>query len=467
MDFGTLRTMTSVLMSRMGLARIAGQTFDGLRDVWRELGYADNVTAEKYWARYRRGGIAARIVEAYPEDTWHGDVEVLETEDPKTTTAFEAAWESLEKRLHVTAILRRADILSGLGEFSIIVIGGPGALETPLPVMRSEAAISYLQCYAQKDVRWEDADVIEDTTSVRWGQPEFYRVKRMNISLRSEKKVHWSRVIHLAQNRLDNDLAGAPVLEKVWNYLDDLDKVAGGGAEAFWANAKPGIQFDLDKDVRLPPAQQGGPKTAKDVEDKMSKELEEFQHGLRRFIRTRGVQAKVLNAQLLDYSGPGLFTMTLISATTGIPARILMGSERGELASTQDRNNWYERVQSRRTKYADPYIIRPFVDRLIEFKAFPKPKEFFVRWPNVHTLTDLERAQLANAIANVNKNMGKVVWTEDELRDRIWQMEPLKPEEKTQPPPPPQPGQPGQQPPGQVVPPVTNAEARTSEGAAA
>ena len=37
----------------------------------------------------------------------------------------------------------------------------------------------------------------------------------------------------------------------------------------------------------------------------------------------------------------------MISAETGIPKRILTGSERGELASSQDRDNWFERYPER------------------------------------------------------------------------------------------------------------------------
>src|SRR5215207_5127588 len=79
-------------------AKLAAQlfTFGDKRNMNGVLGYADAITAEMYWARYRRGGIAGAIVDAYPDATWRGGAELIENESPDTITTFEKAWIKLE-----------------------------------------------------------------------------------------------------------------------------------------------------------------------------------------------------------------------------------------------------------------------------------------------------------------------------------------------------------------------------------
>jgi hypothetical protein len=91
----------------------------------------------------------------------------------------------------------------------------------------------------------------------------------------------------------------------------------------------------------------------------------------------------------------------MISAVTGIPKRILSGSERGELASTQDSGEWKTYVQSRREDHAEPRIIRPFIDRLIELGILPKPDKFYrIDWLDLFSVSEKERVDIGKARAN-------------------------------------------------------------------
>ncbi len=410
----SLRTAMA-LIARSGLASMAGLTFDGKRDLYAGLGYPRSILPKEYRQRYERGDVGARIVEALPEATWRGGGELVEDEDPNTVTAFEQAWRDLDARLHTWSVFYRADILAGLGRFAILLIGAPGEMETELPRMRKPEDVSYLQTYSEIDVTIEEYDT--DTTSPRFGLPTKYRLARTDPSPRQRTRfVHWSRVIHVADRLLDDNVFGQPRLMRVWNRLDDLDKVCGGGAEAFWARAHQGYQLDLDKDISLSPAE----------EKKLSDEIDEFVHGMRRYARTRGVKMKPFGSDTADISRPIDAILTLISSATGIPKRLLLGSERGELASTQDRNNWNDRINDRRTQYAEPQIVRALVDRLIEHGALPKPKKYEVRWPQMRNLTEDERAEVAVRYATVNEKQGETVITTNEIRDRVLGLDPIE-----------------------------------------
>jgi hypothetical protein len=178
------------------------------------------------------------------------------------------------------------------------------------------------------------------------------------------RRVHWTRVLHIADGLLDDNVFGEPRLQCIWNRLDDLEKVAGGGAEAFWRRADAGIQFDLDPTLELDDP----------AKDAMKKQVEAYEHEMKRMLTTRGVKIKQLGSDVADFSNSVNSIISLISAGTGIPQRVLMGSEQAKLASKMDRSNWDERVEDRRKDYATPHVVRPFIDRMLELGVLPQPE---------------------------------------------------------------------------------------------
>lgn len=101
--------------------------------------------------------------------------------------------------------------------------------------------------------------------------------------------------------------------------------------------------------------------------------------------------------------------IALISGTTGIPQRILIGSEAGQLASEQDRANWAERIEERRALYAEPNILEPLVDVFQDVGLLSKGDIEFV-WPSAFIQNPLEigqtQAQTARAIGNISRQTG-------------------------------------------------------------
>jgi len=413
------------LIGRSEFGDRSGYQFMGRRDTYRALGYRYVLTSRDYWDRYRRGGIAKRIVETFPKACWRGGGELVEDEDPDTLTQFEQAWTDLDKRLHLWSVFQRADTLTGLGHFAIILMGAPGEFNDPL-VTCAPNDLKYLTPFSERDVLIESYE--DDKTNERFGHPLYYQILRMPSSMPYSpsmySRVHYSRIIHIAEDALDNPLFGPPRLESVWNYLDDLVKVVGGGSEAFWKRVDGGKQLKLDPSLPVP---------TKEQTDALHLQLEEYTHELRRILTTRGVEIQDLGSSVANFQQQVSSLMDLIAATTGIPQRILMGSERGELASTQDQSNFDDRVMDRRTDFAEPCIVRPFVDRLIALGTLPTPADdYTVRWPEIKNLNDAQRMDMANKAATLNQTQGEVVVTTNEIRDRILGFPPLTEEQQTE-----------------------------------
>jgi hypothetical protein len=456
-----LTALVQETLSRVRLASTHGKTFRGNRDMYVALGYKDSLAASDFRDRYDRGDISARLVDAFPKATWRGIGVVYDNDRVELTTAFEQATKELEKRLHLWNMFHRVDKLAGLGQYSVLLIGAPGKADSPLPRNIGPEKIVYVQPYGQTNARIEAFD--EDPKSPRYGLPALYSLSRRSTqstagistsgaydAVKNEDlKVHWTRTIHIAENLLDDNVTGQNRLARVWNRLDDLDKIVGGGAEAFWMRAHPGYQFNLPENFVF---------KNEEEKQKFNDEVEEFVQGMRRTVRSKGVEMNTFDADVANFDRHAATTLGIIAGACEIPLRLLLGSEQGELASSQDRVNWTERVQDRRTEHAEPIIVRAFFDRLIAHGILaPAKNEYQVWWPEVLDFPLTERTDVAAKQAEINQRQGEIVITTDEIRDQTLGLKPLKEvdpdaaafndkkKELALTPPPP-PGQPGKKP---------------------
>ncbi len=417
-----LRSAVSALIQRADFAELAGQSFRGDRNIYESLGYQRILKPTDYRGRYNRGGIAKRIVEAFPRSTWRGGGELVEDEDPDNETPFEKAFADLNKRLKVWTIFERADILAGLGRFSVILLGAPGKFDEPLKKCKPED-LKYMTPFSERDVTVET--LVDTTDDERFGLPTYYNVRRIGLQNNQSNslglRVHYSRIIHVADGLLDDPLFGTPRLMAPWNYLDDLDKVVGGGAEAFWKRADRGMHVKIDPTL-----------TATDtMVAELKDNLQEYTDRLKRNITTQGVDLVPMGSDVAQFNASAATLIDLISATTGIPQRILMGSERGQLASSNDQTNYDDRVQDRRDAYAGPVIVQPFVQRMQEFGILPECDDYEARWPEIEELDEKEKMELAYKAAQTNQAQGETVITSDEIREMLGR-EPLTDQQKEQ-----------------------------------
>ncbi len=390
-----LGTNASVLLGRARLANLVGTTFEGSRDLYKYLGYKRTLTFDDYDQRYRRGGIAGRVVDVYPQATWRNPPKLVDKgkQTEEEQSEFVKAFDKMAQRLNLFHYMERVDKLAGIGQYAVLLIGVKGgkALDKQMPKLSSPDDVLFVSPYSQHNAPIKS--FVTDPSNSRFGLPETYNVKLgKDLTIGEsdannvEREVHHSRLLHVADNLIEDDIFGLPRMHRIWNYLDDLDKIVGGSAEAVWRVTDRGMQFDIDPEADLDP----------DDEAAFADEIEEYLHNIKRSIKTKGVKITNLGSDEVKIDGPFESTMQLISGTTGIPTRILLGSERGQLASSSDDRNFNSRVKERQQSYGDPVILRPFTDKLIMNGAFGKDTiEYKVKWPDVSTLTEKERADVA------------------------------------------------------------------------
>ena len=381
-----LQTM-SILLDRMLLGARMGESYDGDRKLYQALGYPTNIRYSDYLAKYDRQDMAAAIINRPISASWRGEVNILEADDDKET-ALEKAWKDLEDELQLKSKFVRLDKLAGIGNYGVLVLGlsdVKSRKDYEQPVIGKKLKLVYVKPFGQESARISTYE--DKTDSPRYGLPVLYDVTISDAAgvQVSEIKVHHTRIIHVVDGLLESEVEGTPRLQSVYNRLMDLEKLVGGDAEMFWRGARPGYVGNLDKDVQMTPTVQA------DLQD----QADEFEHNLRRIFVNQGIDFKALAQQIADPSGHVDIQMQMISAVTGIPKRILTGSERGELSSAQDRDEWMSYVQTRRDEYVEPHIIRPFVDRCIEYGILPKPvDDYSVEWEDLFSMSEKERVDI-------------------------------------------------------------------------
>jgi len=390
--------VANATLTRTNLIR---RLLDERRDIDDECGYPKDVTAAQYKILYDRESIATRVVQVWPKECWKVLPSVYEDEDPNTETTFEAAWKELGKSLRgdswyegeegnpVWEFLYRIDELSGIGAYGVLLIGFNDGEDMSQPVVPREGMeVLYIRAFDESLVDIGSYEM--DRASPRYGWPNKYTVtlNDPNDQLSGSGTglqlatidVHWSRIIHVADNLGSSEIFGVPRIRPVYNRCSDLRKLYGGSAEMFWQGAFPGISFE-----QMP--------QAADIEvgDDMREAIEKYMNSLQRYIALEGFSAKSLAPQVADPSAHIDKEIEAICIQLAIPKRIFMGSERGELASGQDDDTWNDRVAFRQNRYVTPRIIVPFIDRLIQVGVLPEPEQYRVEWPDLNKQTDEEK----------------------------------------------------------------------------
>jgi hypothetical protein len=386
----------SVLTQRLTLARNMGISYDGDRDLYEALGYKNKLDWEDYYSQYKRQDIAKAVIDRPVRATWQGEFRVYEAEDDKETT-FEKAWDTLDDALKLKPKFSRLDRLTGIGKYGVLLLGlddvkdNDGWKEQVKPGKRK---LLYLMPFGSEHAKihtWEKRPDNE-----RYGQPLLYNIEVTTPEGTETKslQVHYTRVIHVVDDPLENEIEGTPRLQAVFNRLKDAEKVVGGSAEMFWRGARPGYQGKLDKDFTI----------NTDTEDDLMNQIDEYEHNLRRILLLEGIDLQALQMQVSSPKEHVDVIIQMISMEKGIPKRILTGSERGELASSQDRDEWLTYVKNRREEFVEPCIVRPFVDACIQYRILPKPPDgYSVKWEDLFAPSEKDKVDIGKVRASALK----------------------------------------------------------------
>jgi hypothetical protein len=328
-----------------------------------------------------------------------------------------------------------AGALSGTDQQYFGVQFGPSEVMAPTPPKGKQRKLLFLRCFDEslvQIVRYE-----WNVRNPRFGLPVMYRItlndpreQHSGVGLPlATVFVHWSRVIHIIDNYQSSgtsEIFGVPRMRPVLNRLLDLRKIYSGGGEGYWRSVVANLFFvthpQLGGDVNIDTAG-------------IANMMEQMQNGLQRWGALSGMAPQTTPIDLKDPSPHVNTQLEAIAIQIGCPIRVLKGSERGELASSQDDSKWNDRVKHRQNFHVTPMIIVQFIDRLIQIGVLPTPKGYTVRWPDLDANTDAQKAQIAMTVsqalgAYVSQNVESLItphkmltkyldWDDDEATEEL------------------------------------------------
>ena len=413
-------------ISRASLAERIATTHRGRRDLYRTLGYDRRIDYEHAISRVHRDGIAFRVVHAFPRDTWRyapfitedPEQDYLERFNREDRTPFEAALDEVISRHKVWFKMRQLDALACIGRYSVMAFGlqndtRESLRRPPRRQQRSADHLLFLALYSESNA--EIDTLVNDFASPRFGDVEFYKIdtsrhksgtdrRQRPTSPLPEFRVHASRVIHVAEHVLEDQIYGISKLQIIWNRLHDLDKILGGSAEQLWIAGSRAVFGTTQEGFAFKPTD--------DALKDFKKQVEEWIDGFRNFILGQGIDIQPMVASVADPMSHYNIQIDTIAGSHGIPKRMLIGSERGELASTQDVQNWLTQIMTRQEEFTTPCMVRAFVDKLIEFRIVPEPQnDYFVRWRDLLALSDQEVARIAADWGNAARSFSQAAAT--------------------------------------------------------
>jgi len=399
-----------MLNASMSRSSLLSNLIDPRRDIDDECGYPKELTTDQYQLMYDREGLATRVVSLFPEESWADEPQIVE--DVKgDDTEFEKSWKDLEQQRNLNAFMLRIDRLSGIGRFGVLLLGLNDGKKLSDPVEgidekgdvtenRPEYELLFLRAFSESVVKVKSTQ--RDKMNPRYGKPVMYEITfgdaaqpqastgDSKIDTGKGELVHWTRLIHVADNRESSEVFGVPRMQSLFNRLYDLRKICGGSAEMFWKGGFPGYAFEMDPQAQAPVA-------GSDEDAALTEQITSYANGLQRYLRLQGISVNSLNPQVAEPKAHVDVQLEIIAIAMGVPKRIFMGSEQAKLAAEEDARNWNKRIARRQNKYLSPYIIRPLVDRLIAYGVLPEPKKYEIIWPDLAQPSELDKATVLKA----------------------------------------------------------------------
>jgi hypothetical protein len=376
-----------------------------VESLYRLLQIPEEVYYTDYLQKYERQDIVSRIVKTPVMGSWRHDPSIYDVKGEDS--AFNMALQNLEKDTKLYAYLTKLDLLATLGRYSVLFLGLNDGKDPSIPVTRATKVL-YLAPIPENRAEiqtWED-----DITSPRYGMPTSYSITiNTEVTASVSQTVDHTRVIHVAENTIDSDVYGVPYLKPIFNNLIGLDILSLSSPVMYKSGARPGYIAQPDE------TQQEFSEF--DIEDAKAQIAEnESKPGLNRWMLLEGIKVTPLPIQVVSPMEHVQVQLKLISAATRIPLRMLTGSERGELASTQDVTSWLSYLEERRLNVAERLILKPTIDKFIEFGVLPEPKggEYTVEWPPLIIKSDKEQVEISLLKAQTVKTRNEAIGGEED-----------------------------------------------------
>lgn len=416
----------SILTSNFRAGLVAQMGSDDKRKyAWQEYGWKTDLDFNDFYNLYDRQGVAYGVVNLLNDKCFETNPWVIEGDEfdeKRPETPWEKEFRLLAKKTKLWHAFKTADQYRLVGRFAGLILRIADGKAFDQPVTGGTAVIREIIC------AWEGQlvpdDTITDEMSEFYGQPKFWNYKEGEVKSGKDSppprnlKIHPDRIIILGDWR-----AGRSFLKAAYNAFTNLEKVEGGSGESYLKNAGRQMHVNYDKDVNLAQiARDYKLDGVAELQELFNKEARDLNNGGDRLMITQGATATPLVSAVADPSPHYDISIQTVAASTGLPAKVIVGMQTGERASVEDLKQFNKRGQGRR-EGSLAMDGEQIVEHLVRIKAIaPAPKlETTFMWDDLTEATLSEKLAFADQMATINqKNAGTgepAVYLSAEMRE--------------------------------------------------
>lgn len=395
-------------------------------DHWHDFGFPDNLTFADFWRMYKRNSLGRAGIQRPVEKTWQDFPFLLESEEVHDESPSEAAVRMRFDDLQLWLKCAQADEKSRVGEYGALVLRFADGKRFQEPVERVPGGlmglVELIPVY-QEQLKVSSWDT--DELSPNYGHPTMYQFNEAAIQDGStvnqrtrSVNVHPSRVLVWSD---DGTVWGEPALHAGYNDLVSIEKIIGASGEGFWKNAKSAPVLNMDKDASAEALAGMLGVPTDELADKMDEMVGDWQQGFDKMLMFQGISAQTLGVTLP--ANPEQYLMGALqgfAASVPIPMKILLGSQTGERASTEDANEWDAYGNQRRARHARPNIMR-LVRRLVEVGVLQE-RDWYLDWSDLTESSMYDKIGRAVKMADVNQKLlgsGERAFSGSEIREAV------------------------------------------------
>lgn len=398
---------------------------------YKDFGLPETVDFQLLYSFYERNSLAKAAVDKTVRKTWQDPPWLLETPrdgsegSTKKETRLEKAIRQHFAKIRFWTKVMEADRRSLVGRYAAVILRVADGRRTDEPL---EAVTGGLDALIDIIPVWEGQlrvkDYDNDQMSMSYGEPLMYEYDESQVAnsasptqgQRNRKlTIHPSRIIIWSP---DGTMEGESALKAGINDLLAIEKIVGAGGEGFWKNAKqaPILEMDKEADIQKMARAMGIP--PEKITDIMNEQVADWQKGFDELLMVQGMTAKLPKVELPDPEHFFMNALQSFAASFDIPLKVLVGTQTGERASTEDASQWNQTCNFRRKNTVIPNILQ-IVQRLEACGIIKVNPEWFVDWTDLTEATMLEKIDRAGKMAKVNKEAADIVFTPTEIRATV------------------------------------------------
>jgi hypothetical protein len=397
---------------RAAMAGMSGSSDAKRPRAWCEYGYPEYIDQNMLYNIYDRNALAFGAIGAIHEKCFETDPVVYEGEETEDKDKKKTAWDKqVAKLLKDNGLLdyfSDADLKRMVGGWSGLLIQYQDGGKWADPVgSKPKGIVKLIPAWA---TQLTPGEIDGDAESESYGEPKTWQYNEGDLKNNTtaagasvaprQITVHPDRILILGNWRTGRSELRAP-----YNNFINIEKIEGGSGESFLKNAARQIAMNFDKEVKLTEIAKAYGVPMEQFQQILDKAARSFNQGIDSILMTQGASVEAIQSNMPDPEKPYSINVQSIGASMRIPAKVLVGMQTGERASTEDIKQFNERCQGRRVKIVNK-DLRALIQKFAEARVIDVVSEFYIYWDDLSESTQSEKLDNSAKMAEINsKNL--------------------------------------------------------------